>query len=341
LTPSPLLDAAPFRTLDVPVKPLSRARKVFDIEIAALASLRRRLDRRFTAVLEALGTALSRGGKIVVLGVGKSGHIGDKIAATFTSTGAPAVVLNALNALHGDLGIVARGDAVIVLSSSGETGELLSVLPALKREAGVLIALTGRPRSSLATAADHCLDVSVEQEACPLNLAPTSSTTAMLVMGDALAMALLEQRGFRREDFARFHPGGTLGRTLLLKASDLMRPLQTVAVLPPSATVREAVRRMAEKRCGAVIVTAPSGRLAGIYTHGDFGRSYSKEGDIGSRRLRDAMIAKPVTVVCDRLAGEVLRIFEDHRISDLVVLDSRGRPAGLIDVQDLARLKLI
>jgi len=246
---------------------LEKAQRVFDIELSAIREVRDRLDGQFSQAVELLIAAVEKRNKVVVMGVGKSGHIGEKIAATLTSTGCPAVVLNSLNALHGDLGVVADGDVVLALSYSGETDELIVLVPALRRFAVKVIALTGNPQSFLATNADLHLDVRVSQEACPLNLAPTSSSTAMLVLGDALAMVLLEARGFNKEDFARFHPGGSLGRTLLFKVYQIMRGPDRMALVPPGATVREAILAMARCRAGSAVITSETGELAGVFTH--------------------------------------------------------------------------
>ena len=320
---------------------LERARRVIETELAEAAAVAARLDDRFLQAVDLVKTCVERRNKVVVLGVGKSGNIGDKIAATLTSTGSTAVVLNSLNALHGDLGIVAEGDVVLCLSYSGETRELLSVLPSIVRWGLPVIAMTGNPDSSLAKAATIVLDVSVSQEACPLNLAPTSSTTAMLVLGDALAMVLLEARGFRKEDFAKFHPGGSLGRSLLLKVSQIMRPLGDLALIPPSARVVEAIQAMTAHRAGAAVVVHDDGTLAGIFTHGDFARHFPENPHIGSQPVGDVMTLRPVTINGDKLAAEVLQILEKHRIDDLVVLDENRRPIGLVDSQDLTRLKIL
>jgi len=320
---------------------LSQAHKVFDIEIDSLRALKSRLDGDFSLAVDTILQTLQRKGKIIVVGVGKSGQVGEKIAATFTSTGATAVVLNALNAFHGDLGVVSKGDIVLALSYSGETEELLRILPNLKRSATKLIALTGQSKSTLASNADVHLDVSVKREACPLNLAPTSSTTSMLVLGDALAMVVLSARGFKKEDFAQFHPGGSLGRNLLLKVQDVMRSADSVVISRTTDTVGKALADMTAKRCGAAMVVNAKGQLAGIYTHGDFARSFQSNKDIGDARLRDVMIKNPVSVQIDKLAVEVLNIFEKHRIEDLVVLNRQKKPVGLIDVQDLTKLKLL
>lgn len=320
---------------------LDRARRVFEIEIGEATSVCSRLGESFGRAVEAVRSAVESRGKVVVLGVGKSGHIGEKIAATLTSTGSPAVVLNSLNALHGDLGVVADGDVVLALSYSGETEELIAVLPALTRMGLPIIAITGNPDSTLAKSAVAVLDVAISREACPLNLAPTSSTTAMLILGDALAMTLLEARGFRKEDFAKFHPGGSLGRSLLLRVGQIMRPPEDLVILAPEATVLEAVQGMTARRAGAAVIVTPEGRLAGIFTHGDFARHFPGTPDIGTRAVGDFMTRSPVTISGDKLAAEVLKVLEHHRIDDLVVVGDDNRPIGLVDSQDLTRLKIL
>ncbi len=320
---------------------LEKARRVIALELAEVQRLLGRLDGAFVEAVETIRKCVESRGKVVVVGVGKSGHIGEKIAATLTSTGAPAVVLNSLNALHGDLGVVADGDVVLALSSSGETDELVNILPALSRFDVRIIALTGNPKSFLAQNCHIHLDVNVEQEACPLNLAPTSSTTVMLVLGDALAMVLLEARGFKKEDFARFHPGGRLGRTLLLKVHQIMRGAEQMAAVSPGIVVREALLKMAAVRAGTAVVVDEGGALLGIFTHGDFGRHFQKHQDLLERLVGDFMTRRPITIRADKLAVEVLHLIEQHRIDDLVVVDEANRPIGVVDSQDLARFKLI
>ena len=320
---------------------LEKARRVIDTELSEVQRLRSRIDESFSTAVGTILEAVENKGKIVVVGVGKSGHIGEKIAATLTSTGSPAVVLNALNALHGDLGVVCDGDVILALSYSGETEELNNIIPALARFDVKLVAMTGNPKSFLAQNCDAHLDVNVEHEACPLNLAPTSSTTAMLVLGDALAMVLLEARGFDKEDFARFHPGGSLGRSLLLKVEQIMRKTGQMAVIPQESTVREALHSMARARTGASVVVDGNGGLAGIFTHGDFGRHFQSHPDLLEKKAADFMTRRPVTIRNDRLAVDVLRVLEHHRIDDLVVVDGENKPVGLVDSQDLARFKLL
>ena len=320
---------------------LARARFVIETEVEGLRQMAARLDERFIGAVETLRQVLDRRGKIVVVGVGKSGNIGHKIAATLNSTGATAVVLDSQNALHGDLGLLNDGDAVLALSYSGETRELLDLLPFIKRFDVRVIALTGRPDSTLARLSDVTLDTSVEREACPLNLAPTSSSTAMLAMGDALAMVLLEARGFTEEDFARYHPGGSLGRALLTRVSDIMRSDAALPTVNEDADVFAALDAMNRARAGACLILDADGRLAGIFTHGDFARSFRKDPLLGNKPVAGLMTRKPVTVRADALAVEVLRTIGENRIDDIVVLDGDGKPVGLIDTQDLARLRIV
>ncbi len=319
---------------------LSKASRVILIEADELRRLAERLDgEAFRRAVEILLECLENRGKIVVCGVGKSGHIGEKIAATLTSTGSTAVVLNSLNALHGDLGLVADGDVVVALSYGGETAELLNILPPLARFNVKLIAITGHPGSTLAQAADVCLDVQVAQEACPLNLAPTSSTTAMLALGDALAMVLLEARGFRQEDFARFHPGGSLGRVLLFRVNQIMRKSTQLAVAVPDDTVLDVLKKMTKCRTGAAAVVDAGGKLCGVFTHGDLARHYQKHPDLGSLPVGRFMTKTPITIGGDKLAAEALHVLKTHRIDDLIVVDHEGRPIGIVDSQDLSRLQ--
>lgn len=320
---------------------LSRARRVIEIELAEAREVAGRLDECFENAVRLVRASVENRGKVVVLGVGKSGHIGEKIAATLTSTGSPSVVLNSLNALHGDLGVVNDGDVVLALSYSGETEELTRVLPALARFDVRLVAFTGKLSSTLARAADCVLDVSVSQEACPLNLAPTSSTTAMLVVGDALAMALLEARGFDKDDFARFHPGGQIGHTLLLKVHQIMRPKDQMALVTPETLVVDVIKAMTARRAGAAVIEDGEGGLAGIFTHGDFARYFPDNPEIALRPVGEFMTTKPVTISGDKLAAEVLQVLQKHRIDDLVVLDEEGGAVGMVDSQDLSRVKIL
>jgi len=320
---------------------LKKAARVLDIEILELQRLRDRLSENFPHAVELIKDAVDKRGKVVVVGVGKSGHIGGKIASTLTSTGSPAVVLDSLNALHGDLGMIADGDVVLALSASGETEELIRVLPAIARFDVKIIAICGDPNSTLAKNAHVFLDVAIEQEACPLNLAPTSSTTVMLALGDALAMVLLEARGFNKEDFAKFHPSGKIGRSLLMRVHQVMRPREAIALVAPDTTIHEVLRAMTSVRAGAAVVAGEDRQLLGIFTHGDFARHFQSDPKVGERLVADLMTLNPVTVNQDKLAVEVLNLLERHRIDDLVVVDDNNVPVGIVDSQDLTRLKLL
>jgi arabinose-5-phosphate isomerase len=320
---------------------LSQARQVLAIEIAELHRLSDRLDERFAAAVQLMLGTVNAGKKVILLGVGKSGQIGEKIAATLTSTGTPAVVLSPLNALHGDLGIVADGDLILALSYSGETGELTDILPALKRFEVKVIALTGDLDSTLARHSEVVLDCRVEQEACPLNLAPTSSTTTMLALGDALAMVLLQARGFRKEDFAKFHPGGRLGKVLLQKVSDIMRGEDRMPKVIPETTVLDVLHAMNEHRSGVAVVLDPNGKLAGIFAHGDFVRAFERKPEMVNEPVENYMVKHPVTINNDRLAVEVLNVLDHHRIDDLIVVNAASEPVGIVDTQDLTKLKLL
>lgn len=320
---------------------LAQARRVFEIEIAELNRLKDRLTDTFQTAVEVIRAANLRGGKCILVGVGKCSHIAEKVAATLTSTGSPAVALHSVNALHGDLGIVRDGDVVIAFSYSGETEELLNLVSALKRFEVRLIAFTGKPDSSLGRLSDVVLHLCVEKEACPLELAPTSSTTAMLVLGDALAMVLLEAAGFQAEDFARYHPAGALGRKVLWRARELMRNRESVPVVERTKLIPDVLEEMTGMRAGAAMIVEPDGKLAGIFTHGDFVRAFRSYGaEVARKRVEELMTARPIRIGEDRLAVEVLDVLKKHRIDDLAVVDAEGRPVGLVDVQDLSRLGL-
>jgi arabinose-5-phosphate isomerase len=320
---------------------LKKAARVLDIEIVELQRVRDRLSENFSHAVELIKDAVDKRGKVVVLGVGKSGHIGGKIASTLTSTGSPAVVLDSLNALHGDLGMIADGDVILALSASGETEELIRVLPAISRFQVKIIAVCGDANSTLAKNAHVFLDAGIEQEACPLNLAPTSSTTVMLALGDALAMVLLEARGFNKEDFAKFHPSGKIGRSLLMRVHQVMRPREAMALVAPDTTIREVLRAMTSVRAGAAVIAGEDRQLLGIFTHGDFARHFQSDPKVGERLVADLMTLNPVSIHQDKLAVEVLNLLERHRIDDLVVVDDDNMPVGIVDSQDLTRLKLL
>jgi arabinose-5-phosphate isomerase len=320
---------------------LTRAREVFDIELAALKSVRALLDRSFDTALDLILDTLKRRGKIVVVGIGKSGNVGRKIAATLTSTGSTSVVLDGVDALHGDLGIINDGDLVMALSYSGESEELLNLLPALKRFSVKIITLTGSPKSTLARHADCVLNVRVPKEACPFNLAPTASTTAMLVMGDALAMAALQASGFKERDFARRHPAGAIGRAMLLKVRDIMRSGVRNAVARETLPVEEALLVMTRAKSGSLAVVNEKGRLLGVFTDGDLRRRLALDRDVRTRTLKSVMTRNPICIREEALAAEAIKIFNEHNIDDLIVVNARREPVGLLDSQDLPKLKLM
>ena len=320
---------------------LARAREVFDVEISALKAVRAQLDAAFETAVDHVVQTLRHRGKIVVVGIGKSGNIGQKIAATLTSTGSTCVVLNSVDALHGDLGIINDGDLVLALSYSGESEELLNLFPALKRFAVKIIALTGAPRSTLARYSDLVLAMRVPKEACPFNLAPTSSSTAMLVMGDALAMAVLQARGFKARDFARLHPAGAIGRAMLLQVRDIMRAGPRNAVVPETETVKHALLVMTRARSGSVSIVNQRGVLVGVFTDGDLRRSMTAGDQVLSEPLKKVMTRRPIRIKEEALAAEALKIFNERNIDDLIVVNNRNEPVGLIDLQDLPKLKLM
>ena len=320
---------------------LTHAREVFTIELAALKAVRAQLDDAFDRAVETVVQTLRQRGKIIVVGIGKSGHVGAKIAATLTSTGSTAVVLNSVDALHGDLGIIADGDAVLALSYSGDSDELIGLLPALKRFSVKIIALTGGLKSTLARHSDVVLNVKVPQEACPFNLAPTASTTATLVMGDALAMAVLQARGFQQKDYAKYHPSGAIGRALLLKVGDIMRSGNRNAIAAETLTVKEALLVMTRAKSGSLAVVNARGKLAGVFTDGDFRRHMAADENLLARPLKTVMTKNPITVRDTALAVEALKIFNERNIDDLLVVNAKNEPVGLVDSQDLPKLKIM
>jgi len=317
---------------------LQLARDTLDIEAAALQGLKARLDERF---VRAVGMMLDVRGRVVVTGMGKSGHIGRKIAATLASTGTPAMFVHPAEASHGDLGMIKPVDVVLAISNSGESDELVAILPVLKRQGVPLIAMTGGLQSSLARHADVVLDSSVEKEACPLNLAPTASTTAQLALGDALAVALLDARGFRPEDFARSHPGGSLGRRLLTHVSDVMRSGDAVPRVGPEASFSELMQEMSRKGLGASAVVDAAGRPVGVFTDGDLRRLIEKGLDLRALRAGEVMRTGPRTVLRDALAVEAAEMMEHHRITSILVVDSEGLLCGALNSNDLMRAKVI
>ena len=308
------------------------ATAVIESEAQAVLALKDRIDSHFA---EACRIMLGCKGRVVVLGVGKSGHIGSKIAATLASTGTPAFFVHPAEASHGDLGMITEQDIVLMLSNSGETDEINRILPILKRLGNPMIALTGNPASTLARHADVHLDVSVEEEACPLGLAPTSSTTAALVMGDALAIALLETRGFTREDFARSHPGGRLGRRLLLHIRDVMHSGEDIPAVGPDTRVAEAIVEMTRKRLGMTAIVDESGQALGIFTDGDLRRTLDRGHNPQSTRVSEVMTRGGKSIESGALAAEAVQLMQEHRIQALLVLDEDGRLEGVLNFQDL------
>jgi len=320
---------------------ISTAQKVFAIEAEAIRSVRSQLDAAFEKAVDLIVETLRKRRKIIVVGIGKSGNIGHKISATLTSTGSTSVLLNPVDALHGDLGIVNDGDLILALSYSGESEELLNLLPALKRFSVNFISMTGAPKSALARHSDVVLKVKVPREACPFNLAPTASTTAMLVMGDALAMAVLQARGFKKQDFAKHHPSGAIGRSLLLQVRDIMRSNSRNAVAPQTLLVKDALLLMTQAKSGSVSVTNARGRLVGVFTDGDLRRRMATDGEILAQPLCRVMTQRPICIREDALAMEALKIFNERNIDDLIVVNRQNEPVGLIDSQDLPKLKLM
>lgn len=313
---------------------IASAKRTIDVERVAVAALGERIDASFAAACRHL---LACRGRIVVLGMGKSGHVGNKIAATLASTGTPAFFVHPAEASHGDMGMITRDDVILALSNSGSTAEIVTLLPFIKRLGIKLISLTGNPDSPLAQAAEVNLDARVAQEACPLNLAPTSSTTAALVLGDALAIALLEARGFTAEDFAFSHPGGALGRRLLLKVENVMHAGDDLPQVSRGTLLKDALLEMSHKGLGMTVIVEADGKLAGIFTDGDLRRSLDRNIDVHTTLIDQVMTVHGKTARADMLAAEALKIMEDHKINALVVVDREDRPTGALNMHDLLR----
>ena len=318
---------------------VTSGRAVIDIEAAALTALRPRIDTTFVSACRAM---LACRGRIVTTGMGKSGHIASKIAATLASTGTPSFFVHPGEASHGDLGMITEDDVVLALSNSGNTDEVLTIVPVLKRQGNLLIAMTGNALSTLARLANVHLDVSVPEEACPLGLAPTSSTTAALVMGDALAVALLEARGFTSTDFARSHPAGSLGRRLLLRIADIMHTGGDVPCVPHTATISEAVVEMSRKRLGMTAVVDEEKRLLGVFTDGDLRRALDDpRADLRNTLVLDVMGRSPKSIGAERLAVEAARMMEDFKINAVIVVDDASRVVGALNIHDLLRARVV
>ncbi|MBK1680220.1 KpsF/GutQ family sugar-phosphate isomerase [Rhodocyclus tenuis] len=317
---------------------LTLARQVLRIEANAVSALAERIDGSFDA---AVALILSRRGRVIVSGIGKSGHIGRKIASTLASTGTPAYFVHPAEAIHGDLGMITRDDALIALSNSGEASELLTIVPIVKREGAKLIAITGNAASSLAREADVHLDAGVAQEACPLNLAPTASTTAALALGDALAVALLDARGFSATDFARSHPGGSLGRRLLTHVRDVMRAGEDVPAVVPEASVADAILEISRGGIGMTVIVSPQRQVLGIFTDGDLRRAFAQNIDLRGLTIGEVMGARPRCIGPDKLAVEAVEMMEQFKINQVPVVDDAGALIGALNMHDLFKAKVI
>jgi len=317
---------------------ISLGQAVVKIEQQALSLLVSKINHDFAKACELL---LACEGRIVVIGMGKSGHIGNKIAATLASTGSPAFFVHPGEASHGDLGMITDKDVVLALSNSGETNEITTLLPVIKRLSVPLISLTGNPNSSLATFADVNLDTGVEKEACPMNLAPTASTTTALVMGDALAVALLETKGFTENDFALSHPGGSLGRRLLLKVEDIMHTGEQVPVVSENTSVSDTLIEMTNKRLGMTCIINDESSLCGIFTDGDLRRTLAKNLDLNSTAIKDVMTLKGKTIEGEKLAVEAINLMEENAITSLVIVDKNNRPIGALNMYDLLKAGVV
>ncbi len=318
-----------------------RAREVMDVEIAGMEKVRDQINGHFSTAIEWILATVKNGGKVVVTGVGKNFHIGQKMVATFNSTGTPAALLHPIEAMHGDFGLVGDKDIVLALSYSGGSDELIALLPALKRRGLKIIGMTGDAGSPLGKQSDLILPITVDKEACPFGMAPTASTTVTLALGDALAIVLLEARGFKKEDYAKLHPGGAIGRTLLLKVSDVMRTKDRVAKVQTGTKVKDAVLAMTGARAGCVTIVDGGDKLLGIFTDGDLRRHLIDTPNITEAVIDSVMTRKPITLTPDQLAVDILKIYEEKNIDDLVVVDDCGRLVGAVDIQDLPKLKIL
>jgi arabinose-5-phosphate isomerase len=317
---------------------IKRARQVLDIEAEAIINLKKNINRDFQKATQLI---LSSKGRIVVTGMGKAGIIGQKLSATLSSTGTPSLFLHSAEAVHGDLGRVTGEDVAIILSNSGETDEIKKLLPILKKIGTKIIAVTGNLKSILARYSDVVLNTAVKKEACPLGLAPTASTTAMLAMSDALAVCLLELKGFKEKDFAFYHPGGLLGKRLLLKVEDIMRMGPANPVVSENQRISSVLFKITRVRAGSATVVNKKGKLIGIFTDGDLRRHLERDPDLTKRKVKEVMTKNPITVRPQMLAAQVLRILREKKIDEVPVIDERGRPVGLLDVQDLLKAGLV
>jgi len=317
---------------------INRARRVLRIESEAIKCLIGRINKDFQKAVDLIHRSK---GRVVVTGMGKGGIIGQKISATLASLGTPSLWLHAAEALHGDLGRVSKEDILIILSNSGETEEAKRLLPLLKKIGTRIIALTGNKKSTLAKYSDIVLDISVKEEACPLGLAPTASTTAMLAMGDALAVCLLEKKGFKKEDFAFYHPGGALGKRLILRVEDIMRTGTANPTVNQETKIKDVLLRITKSRAGSASIIDKKGKLVGIFTDGDLRRHLEEGINLADRKVKEVMTKSPITITKDRLAAEAFTILQEKKIDEIPVVDNRNRPIGLLDVQDLLKAGLV
>jgi arabinose-5-phosphate isomerase len=317
---------------------INKAKEVLRIEAKAIQDLIKRIDSNFEKAVKLI---LKTRGRVVVTGMGKPGFIAQKISATLSSTGTPSLYLHPAEALHGDLGRVTKGDCLIAISNSGETEEIISLLPILRKIGAVLISMVGNVNSTLARNSDCVLDVSIKKEACPLGLAPTTSTTVMLAMGDALSVAVQAKKGFKIEHFALYHPGGSLGKRLLLRVSDIMRKGDANPIVEEDTLVKEALLKITQARAGSASIVNKKGVLKGIFTDGDLRRHLRAEGDITNKRIKEIMTKSPITVQGDMMAVDALQILQSRKIDEVPVINKKGRPIGLLDVQDLLKAGLV
>jgi arabinose-5-phosphate isomerase len=320
---------------------LKTANNLFDIEIEGLRQVQAQLNENFETLVQKCVETLQSGGKLVLTGVGKSGHIGKKIAATLSSTGSTAIFMHPVEALHGDLGVLASGDLLITMSYSGETEELLRILPAARRLGASIASLTGDDQSSLARLSDLVVMMKIEKEACPFNLAPTTSSTALLVLGDALAITLLKVQGFTKEDYGMHHPGGAIGRAVTMLISDVMRTNERLALVTPTTSVKETLLAMTGARSGSAIIIDKEYSLLGFFADSDLRRHIKDDLSILNKEIKEIMTKDPISIFDDQLAVDAMSIIEKHHVDDIIVINREQKVVGLIDVQDLPGLKLM
>ena len=317
---------------------ISSAKKVLLNESKAIAKLADKIDGSFEKVI---GLLSRNKGRIIITGMGKPGFIAQKVSATLSSTGTPSLYLHPAEALHGDLGRVTKEDAIIAFSNSGETEEVIKLIPIIKKIGAKLIAVTGNKKSTLAENSDHVIDSAVKKEACPMGLAPTTSTTAMLALGDALAIALLERKNFKPKDFALYHPGGSLGKRLILNVEDIMRPKGQMPIVKKNTKIKDALLKITKLKAGSASVVDGKGKLIGIFTDGDLRRHFEEGKDLLNCKIEDVMTKAPATITPDRLAAEAFEILRDKKIDEIPVVDKNGKPVGILDVQDILKAGLV